>query len=284
MRFNLEVYRAFGERFSYALVLVDAELRITWSSPASIDVLGYAPGDMVGMSVLDIVHPDDLDQVMPMALEIVDRAAETLERPAAAKAVDLPVRVRSPAGQWIPVSVSGRVFDDSGRLLAVIRPAAERHELGVVLDEMGTSAGFDSVLESLVALLCAQFDVAEAWLIHDHDGIGAVVGAGSDAGVGDPAELLAAIRDGGLSPEVRVDEHRWIVPVLSGTQESLCAVLVLPSPRRGGPNPFDSHVLSRTVTLASLAFTRAEDDRLLRRAATIDYLTGVLNRRGGPPV
>jgi diguanylate cyclase (GGDEF)-like protein/PAS domain S-box-containing protein len=276
---DLEVYRAFGERFSYALVLVDADLEIIWSSPASTDVLGYAPEEMVGMSVLDMVHPDDVDQVMPMALEIVGRAAETMDRPAAAKAVDLPVRVRNASGQWVPVSVSGRVFDDSGRLLAVIRPAAERHALGVVLDEMGTSAGFDSVLESLVALLCAQFDVDQAWLVHDHDGVGAVVGPGSDAGVGEPAELLSSIREGGLSPEVRFDDHRWIVPVLSGTQETLCAVLVLPSPRQGGPSPFDAHVLRRTVTLASLAFTRAKDDRLLRRAATTDYLTGVLNRR-----
>lgn len=279
VRVDLGVYEAFGERFSYVLVLVDAELRIQWTSPASADVLGYASDAMVGMSVLDLVHPDDLDQIMPMALEIAGHAAETMEQPAAAKAVDLPVRVRTAAGEWTPVSVSGRVFDASGRLLAVIRPAAERHALDVALDEMGSGAELDRVLESLVALLCAQFGVAQAWLIHDHDGSPAVIGPSADPGVGPPGELLGRIREGGLSPDVRVDEHRWVVPVLSGTQESLFAVLVLPSPRQGGPSPFDSHVLRRTTTLASLTFTRAEDDRLLRRAATTDYLTAVLNRR-----
>ncbi len=276
---DLGVYQAFGERFSYVLVLVDDGLHIVWASPASSDVLGYSSDAMVGMSVLELVHPDDRDQIMPMALEIVGRAVETMEQPAAAKAVDLPVRVRTAAGAWAPMSVSGRVLDSSGRLLAVIRPAAERHALDVALDQMGSGAELDLVLEALVELLCAQFGVGQAWLVHDHDGRPAVIGEDAEPGVGPPGELLGRIREGGLSPEVRADEHRWVVPVLSSTQESLFAVLVLPSPRQGGPNPFDSHVLRRTTTLASLAFTRAEDDRRLRRAASTDHLTGVLNRR-----
>ena len=278
-RVDLGVYRAFGERFAYALVLLDAGLRIVWTSPASEEVLGHPNEAMVGMSVVELVHPDDLEQIVPMALEIIGQADKTMAEPAAASAVELPVRVRTAAGTWTPVSVSGRVFDSSGRVLTVVRPAAERHALDSVLDEMGSGAGLDRILESLVALLCAQFQVDRAWLVHDHDGDPVVIGTGPDPAVAAPDALLREIRERGPSPQVRVDANRWIVPVLSGTRESLFAALVLPGPREGGPNPFDRLVLHRTTTLASLAFTRAEDDRLLRRAATTDHLTGVLNRR-----
>jgi len=276
---ELGVYQAFGDRFTCALILLESDLRIVWTNPAAGEVLGRPSEELLGMNVLDLVHSDDLDQIMPMALEIVGQAAETLDEPAAASTVELPVRVLSAAGTWVPVSVTGRVFDESGRLLAVIRPAAERHALDRVLDEMSGGVSLERILESLVTLLCAQFQVDDAWLIHDHDGGAVVIGSDADPSVGQPEALLAEIRDDGLSGDVRADEHRWVAPVLSATQESLFAALVLPSPRVGGPNPFDNHVLRRTTNLTSLAFTRAGDDRLLHHAATTDHLTRVLNRR-----
>ncbi len=281
---QLGAYRAFGDRFPYALVMLDASLTIVWASPGASRLLDLPEDQVIGTNVLDTLHPDDLDEIIPMAMEIIGQAAEVMWSPAAASNVELPVRVRTSAGGWSPITVSGRVFDDSGRLLTLLRPAAERHALDAVLDGLGRGADLDEVLDSLVELVRAQFGVDQAWLVHDLDGETCMIGSSQNPGPGVGAHLLDEIRGDdltgpGLSSTVRVDEHRWIVPVLSPTQESLLGVLILPSPRDGGPNPFDEYVLRRTTNLASLAFTRGMDDRRLRHAAATDHLTGVLNRR-----
>lgn len=281
---QLGAYRAFGERFPYALILLDPSLSILWASPAAGLLLDLPEDQVIGTNVLDMVHPDDLEEIIPMAMEIIGQAEEVMWSPAAASNVELPVRVRTSTGGWAPVTVSGRVFDSSGRLLTLLRPAVERHALDSVLDGLGRGADLNEVLESLIELARAQFGVGQAWLVHDLDGETCVMGSSPDPGLGAIGHLLDEIRGDevggpGLSSKVRVDEHRWIVPVLSPTQESLLGALILPSPRDGGPNPFDTYVLRRTTNLASLAFTRGMDDRRLRHAATTDHLTGVLNRR-----
>ncbi len=42
-----------------AVVLVDSAGVVQWASPSTPDVLGYAPGDLVGVRVRDLVEPDD---------------------------------------------------------------------------------------------------------------------------------------------------------------------------------------------------------------------------------
>jgi PAS domain S-box-containing protein len=42
----------------------DTDLVFTFSSPAVADVLGYQPGEVVGRSMLDLVHPDDAATVL----------------------------------------------------------------------------------------------------------------------------------------------------------------------------------------------------------------------------
>ena len=42
-----------------AVVLVDAGGVIRWASPSSPEVLGFSPGDLVGVRVQDLVEPGD---------------------------------------------------------------------------------------------------------------------------------------------------------------------------------------------------------------------------------
>jgi diguanylate cyclase (GGDEF)-like protein len=149
----------------------------------------------------------------------------------------------------------------------------------VVLERLGHRAELAEVLVALVDLVVAQFSLEHAWMIHDAAGAATVVGSTTGPPIADVGSSLRAMRESGPHAAVDHDDTRWIVPILSSTGESLFGAFVMPNPRIGGPNPYDLHVLARTVGLASLAFTRAEDDRLLQRAATTDHLTGVLNRR-----
>lgn len=41
------------------LVVADRDMRVSYVSPSVFDVLGYAPGALVGRSILDLLHPDE---------------------------------------------------------------------------------------------------------------------------------------------------------------------------------------------------------------------------------
>lgn len=269
----------FESNFPYALVLLDPQFKIRWVSAGYTSLLGYEESDVVGTNVLDIVHPDDLDRLLPMAEQMVNVAAATLDTPSVSGVVELPARVRSATGSWQPMAVSGRVFDDSGSLLVCLRLAVDRHALDAVLDCLSGGADIDSTASSLVDLLTAQFRTAAAWLVHDTAGRVVVVGPSQTTGAGNPAALLRRLRDEGPSAATQWTSDRWIVPVLSMTGETLVAVFIVDSTAIGEPNPYDQHVLARTANLAALAFTKAHAERTLHLAATTDYLTDVLNRR-----
>lgn len=269
----------FEGNFPYALVLLDPQFRVMWTSSGFTTLLGYPESIALGSNVLDIVHPEDLDRLLPMATQMVDVAAATMTTPSVSGVVELPARVRSAAGAWLPMAISGRLFDDEGSLLVSLRLAVDRHALDAVLDCLGGGADIDATAARLVDLLIAQFGTASAWLVHDSAGSAAIVGPSQATGVGDPTELMSGLRGAGPSADLQWTSDRWIIPVLSMTGESLVAVFVIDSSSIGEPNPYDRHVLTRTANLASLAFTKADAERTLRLAAATDYLTSVLNRR-----
>jgi two-component system cell cycle sensor histidine kinase/response regulator CckA len=76
LRASEERFRALAENSSDALMLLDAEGRITYLSPSSSRVLGWAPEAMVGRSVFEYIHPDDRELVSV-------RMAEVLSHPGA---------------------------------------------------------------------------------------------------------------------------------------------------------------------------------------------------------
>src|SRR6185295_3829174 len=74
LRASEERFRALVENSSDALVLVDEEGRVTYTTPSSARHLGWQPDQMVGRSIFDFIHPEDC------ALVGV-RLAETLQHP-----------------------------------------------------------------------------------------------------------------------------------------------------------------------------------------------------------
>ena len=58
-------------------VVLEANLQtvIQWISPSVEDVLGWAPGELVGRSAVDLVHPDDIGEIMVMAQAISEQSA-----------------------------------------------------------------------------------------------------------------------------------------------------------------------------------------------------------------
>jgi PAS domain S-box-containing protein len=91
LRASEERFRALVENSSDALLLIDAEGRISYLSPSSERHLGWAPQQMVGRSVFDFLHPDDRELVGV-------RMAETLGNPG--QTIVAHVRFHHADGSW----------------------------------------------------------------------------------------------------------------------------------------------------------------------------------------
>jgi diguanylate cyclase (GGDEF)-like protein/PAS domain S-box-containing protein len=102
------------------VVILDEELRVQWVSPAITGMLGVHPAGAVGLSIADVVHRDDVSELLAPSTPAVP-GAET----AAAKTRT--VRVRHVDGRWR--LVQARVHDlrsdpDVGALVVYCREVA----------------------------------------------------------------------------------------------------------------------------------------------------------------
>ncbi len=91
LRASEERFRALVENSSDALLLLDAEGRVTYLTPSSERHLGWKPAQMIGRSIFDFLHPDDRELVGV-------RMAETLGSPG--KPIVEEVRFHHADGTW----------------------------------------------------------------------------------------------------------------------------------------------------------------------------------------
>ncbi|MEW6158717.1 MAG: PAS domain S-box protein [Verrucomicrobiota bacterium] len=59
MRENEEKYRSIVETTHEWLWAIDLEWRLTYTNPAVEEILGYAPGELIGRNCLQLLHPED---------------------------------------------------------------------------------------------------------------------------------------------------------------------------------------------------------------------------------
>ena len=90
--------RALGERFSMGVILFDGRLDLIWASGATSGVVGWDVAEILGRNVLDLVHPDDIERVMPMLEVALDDPLARLNRSSSVRTAELSVRVTDPGG------------------------------------------------------------------------------------------------------------------------------------------------------------------------------------------
>ena len=119
-------FTALVERGTDIICVIDAEGGFLYASPASDRLLG--PGSMaVGRSILQIVHPDDLDAVRASLRRIAAKPSAV---------VTGEIRVRDATGRWhdIEVVASNRLGDpDIGGIVCNVRDVTERTEAAAAL-------------------------------------------------------------------------------------------------------------------------------------------------------
>ena len=123
LRASEERFRALVENSSDALLLLDAEGRVTYMTSSSSRQFGWRPDQMVGRSIFDFVHPDDTDTVTA-------RMTEAIRNPG--RRVTQEVRFRHADGSWRTMEGIGvnRLDDPSvGAIVVNARDITDRRKL-----------------------------------------------------------------------------------------------------------------------------------------------------------
>ncbi|WP_292518665.1 PAS domain S-box protein [Methanoculleus sp.] len=91
-------FRLLTENASDIVLIFDAEGKISYASPSVRSVGGYAPKDLIGRRILDMVHPGDLPRVQHALRHALARPGER---------TFLQVRVRHRSGDWLYLDATG---------------------------------------------------------------------------------------------------------------------------------------------------------------------------------
>ncbi len=306
-------FRALVEGTTHMVVLIDADANVVYISPSVRILLGYDPEELTGRSLVDIVHPDDLEAAAEgMAYESAHPGGTALEAPD--MAIPHEYRCRRADGSWTTVEVLGNnQLDDPdvGGILIVARDITDRRLTDEAVDLMVHSAPLARVLRSVVGIIEKQIrglavsvrveaPLEDAFGLPRRDPLlvstlpAVLAGKPATDGptpwetaldTGQPVVVTdVAAADVDISPTVRAVAAQlgyracWALPVTGADGERTMGCVVAWSVDPEEPRAGFWVALRRALRLASLAITRSRTEDRLRWAATHDPLTGVLNR------
>ncbi len=208
LRRSQELYELVVTNSRDLITLLDMEGRILYSSPSTLDVLGY--DDPVGQPYADRVHPDDVARTR----ENIGRMLDDEPRQTGA-----PIRIRKADGSWVLVEGSGSVIRDRDgtptMILTIARDVTERERARELeqqlqqsqkLEAVGQLAGgvahdFNNLLMAIMGysdLVLGQLGEEQAELRESLD----EVRRAADRGAGLTRQLLAYSRRQVLDREV----------------------------------------------------------------------------------
>ncbi len=108
------------------VVAIDPDGVLQYASATAVEVLGWSAADLLGASVLELVHPDDLNLAAAALRTIVTKSVGDL----------ITLRLRTNHGTWCPLELHGTLHagtDDTdpfaGLIVIVARDVSERHRL-----------------------------------------------------------------------------------------------------------------------------------------------------------
>ncbi len=112
LRASEERFRALVENSSDAMLLLDAECRVTYMTASSQRHLGWTPPDVVGRSIFEFLHADDRET-------ITTRIAEALQTPTTTVAAEVRFRHPDDSDRTVEIVVVNRLNDASVRAIVI---------------------------------------------------------------------------------------------------------------------------------------------------------------------
>ena len=96
-------YRYLADNALDVVLEAGTDTVVHWVSPSVEDVLGWRADEVIGRSAAELVHPDDLGEVIHLAGEINEGRRIQTRR----------CRMRMASGQWLPMQLRGRAAVDN---------------------------------------------------------------------------------------------------------------------------------------------------------------------------
>ena len=151
-----ERFRALIENSSDAVSLISAEGTILYESPSVHRVLGYSPEELTGRNVFELLHPDDLPEIMPRFSQILQQPDEVVTAVA---------RYRHKDGSWLWIEGTGRNLIAEPSVQAIVvnyRDITERKQAEDALRE--SQARLDLFFnQSLDGFFFSMLDEPKEW-------------------------------------------------------------------------------------------------------------------------
>lgn len=130
-------FRMLAENASDVVYTVDRHGVVTWVSPSVHERLGWRPDQVVGCSIRDLMHPDDLSIVIEHRREIERHGGGdgTTE-----------LRFATAAGGWSWMSLSGRaLYDDAGDVVGGVESLRDINDRKATEQRLEHAALHDSL-------------------------------------------------------------------------------------------------------------------------------------------
>ncbi|HEV7526891.1 MAG TPA: PAS domain S-box protein [Acidimicrobiia bacterium] len=250
------------------VAVVDSSGVLRFVSPAAETMLGYEPGELLGVNAFDLVHP--VDQIG--ALE-----GFTSTLAPGSRALPLLVRLRHADGSWLETEIIGmnhlddpeiagmvlnvRDVSASMRTEGALRDSEERYRLIVELAREGIC-----VMDGLGHTTYANRALADLLGTSVND----LLGGSLFDYIGDAGRPEARARLGGIGDEALDDEDLGLV--------TLDGRLVWARLRSSAVRQHDGTYLGAVVFVTDVTERRELEQRLAEEARR-DPLTGVANRK-----
>lgn len=138
--FNESFFRALIEHNSNAITLLNHEGVVIYDSPAASGMLGYSQTEWIGKSVFEIIHPDDVENVKTLFIDL-------LQTPQ--KVVQATFRLRHQNSSWVWIEASATNFLAQKDINAVIvnyHDITERQQIEEAL--ISSEKNFRSLIEN----------------------------------------------------------------------------------------------------------------------------------------
>ena len=273
----LDVLRAWPGR---VVVLLDGDYVVRWVNDTALDVLGRPASEVIGRPGLEFVHADDLAASLEEQARMLEE--HHLDHRNASLGIDGSARLRvlraDGGAEWIEWTIVNLFGTYLGTLGLVGRRVQDLARFDLAVERLGAGAPIDDVLGALVEHLRSAFSTQHAWIVRWGRREPSVTGGSL------PFDLrrLRGLRPGdGLVRlhDVRFDDGATahLAPITMPGTVTVVAAVVVPVQHRLSMS--GQELVGNVARLAGVAIAVHEQADQLRRAAGVDPLTGLANRR-----
>jgi len=295
---NPEFYRRVLHELPAPTLVVNHAGQVVYGNRAIEQMGGWDPLATIGTSIVDYIHPDDVDTLTESFSELaLSKESDTFSTPWS----PISVRLIAANGTVIPVEITGTGGLNDPNVQSIvydIRPGHEQDILRRGLTGLAQGEPIDSILQLITDMIALPPQALDAAVLEP-------AGDGTYRVIGATDQELDAILQAAHDPQPwniasSTPERTIVSRYPGGAGEDLFAAgyrefwHVAPEPANN-PNSYRIVACSRTIhrpaagqigrlaranELASVVLLRARADALLEHSATHDRLTKLPNRDG----